>query len=69
MTSIATELATPSVTDVRTDTLRRLIYKDYSRGDFELFSAPQRRHVAPKRIKFGVEESTYGGGGLEPRKT
>jgi len=28
MTSFATELATPTVTDVRTDTLPRLIYKD-----------------------------------------
>jgi len=28
MTSLATELATLSVTDVRTDTLPRLIYKD-----------------------------------------
>ena len=28
MTSFATELATPSVTDERTDTLPRLIYKD-----------------------------------------
>jgi len=27
MTSFATELATPTVTDVRTDTLPRLIYK------------------------------------------
>jgi len=33
VTSLATELATPSVTDertLRTDTLRRLIYKDYA---------------------------------------
>jgi len=28
MTSFATELATPSVTDERTDTLPRLIYED-----------------------------------------
>jgi len=28
MTSFATELATPSVTGMRTDTLPRLIYKD-----------------------------------------
>jgi len=28
VTSFATELATPTVTDVRTDTLPRLIYKD-----------------------------------------
>jgi len=28
-TSLATELATPSVTDVRTNTLPRLIYEDY----------------------------------------
>jgi len=28
MTSFATELATPSVTDVRTDTLPRLIYTE-----------------------------------------
>jgi len=28
VTSFATELATPTVTDVRTDTLLRLIYKD-----------------------------------------
>jgi len=29
VTSFAIELATPTVTDVRTDTLLRLIYKDY----------------------------------------
>jgi len=28
MTSFATELATPNITDVRADTLPRLIYKD-----------------------------------------
>jgi len=28
VTSFATELATPTITDVRTDTLLRLIYKD-----------------------------------------
>jgi len=31
VTSFATELATPTVTDVRTNTLPRLIYKDYVR--------------------------------------
>ena len=38
MTSFATELATPTFTDGRTDTLPRLIYKDDARhtgiGDF-----------------------------------
>ena len=32
VTSFATELATPTVTDVRTDTLPRLIYKDALAG-------------------------------------
>jgi len=33
MTSFATELATPSVTEERTDTLPRLIYKEDSIRD------------------------------------
>jgi len=39
---------------VRSAKLRYLIY---SEADFELF-APQGQHIAPMRVKFGVEEGT-----------
>jgi len=47
MTSFATELATPSFMDVRTDTLPRLVYKDY-------FSANLRMNLSVKKnLKIG----------------
>ena len=39
----------------RSATRRYLIY---SEADFEFFFVPQERHVAPMRVKFGVEEGT-----------
>ena len=33
-------------------------YLIYSEADFEVFFAPQGRHVAPMGAKFGVEEGT-----------
>jgi len=47
MTSFATELPTPSVTEERTDTLPRLIYKD------GLHVAQQTKHVAGQRFLCG----------------
>ena len=34
-------------------------YLNYSEADFEVF-APQRRHVEPMMVKFGMEEGTEG---------
>jgi len=31
-------------------------YLSYAEADFEVFFAPQERHVAPMGVKFGTEE-------------
>ena len=49
MTSFATELATPSVTDVRTDTLPCLIYKDNATKYFTTKLHTGRRVAAKHR--------------------
>jgi len=54
MTSLATELATPSVTDVRTDTLPRLICKDrlcYARRAVSDSSKAERGDVSRVTVK------------------